>query len=415
MNAAVGRAGMRPANIRRLAAGAGIVAAVALLAALPYLHVPTGGVLPGGLADPGSLQLLGLCLCFGALALSYDLLFGFTGLLSFGHGMYFAGGAYVFDIAVTRGHLTLWPALAVTVAFGLVVPAVLGAVSLRTSGIAFAMVTLAFAQAASITISRDPGGDTGGEMGLQLDYAHLPARLVGVLNTRYLYWLALALLVVVCAAVALAVRSRAGRVWRAIRENERRVEVLGIPPQPYKLAAFVLASLLATLCGVVYLLLIGGASPDITTAQFTLSLLVMVVLGGAGRGWGAVLGGVLYGYLDQRLTDVAGSDTVHGLPAVVRVPLSQPLFLLGVAFIVVVLFLPGGIAGTLARLRGASGGLPAALRTALPGSGRVPAERAPGQPTTPVDGGRADGSADPANGGRAGRVSDEPAEEGRTR
>jgi branched-chain amino acid transport system permease protein len=111
-----------------------------------------------------------------------------------------------------------------------------------------------------------------------------------------------------------------------------------------------------------YLLLQNGASPQITTPSFTLGLLVMVVLGGVGTRWGAVVGGVVYTLLDQRLTVLASSDSVASLPGVLRVPLSQPLFVLGVLFILVVLFLPGGLAGTVARLH--RGG--AAARTPAP-------------------------------------------------
>jgi branched-chain amino acid transport system permease protein len=99
-----------------------------------------------------------------------------------------------------------------------------------------------------------------------------------------------------------------------------------------------------------YLLVQGGANPQITTTSFTLSLLVMIVLGGVGARWGAVVGGVLYTLLDQRLGVLASSSTVTSLPDVLRIPLSQPLFLLGLLFVLVVMFLPGGLAGALARL-----------------------------------------------------------------
>jgi branched-chain amino acid transport system permease protein len=113
--------------------------------------------------------------------------------------------------------------------------------------------------------------------------------------------------------------------------------------------AFVASSFLATIGGVVYLVLIGGATPEVTTANFTLALLVMVVIGGAGTRWGAVLGGILYTYLDNRLVALADSSRVQDLPKVLRIPLSEPLFVLGVLFILIVFFLPGGIAGLAVR------------------------------------------------------------------
>ena len=101
-----------------------------------------------------------------------------------------------------------------------------------------------------------------------------------------------------------AVASSPGHVWQAIRENELRVQVLGLRPYGYKLMSFVLASFLATVGGVVYLLLLGGATTDGDDANFTLTLLVMVVIGGTGTRWGALIGGILYTYADHRLSDL---------------------------------------------------------------------------------------------------------------
>jgi branched-chain amino acid transport system permease protein len=327
--------------------------ALAVLAALPAIGVALPGVFEGALNAPGTLNLLGLCFVFGALALTYDLVFGYVGLLSFGHALYFATGVYVTAIALTRWHWSLPAALALTAVVSLALPLILGAACLRMRDIPFAMVTLAFAQAGSILVSQNPGGLTGGEEGLALGGV-LPAALVGVANTRNLYWIALALLIAVYAVAWLAVNSPAGRVWQAIRENERRVSVLGLNPYLYKLGAFVLSAFLASATGVVYLLLQGGANPQVTTADFTLALLVMVVLGGVGTLWGAVLGGVVYEYLDFRLVALANTGTVQSLPGLLRVPLSEPLFLLGVLFIVLVLFVPGGLGGLLRRRTAAS-------------------------------------------------------------
>lgn len=327
------------------------VVVLVVLVVLPYSTLRLPGLFDGVLNSPGTLQLLALCLIFGGVALSYDLLFGFTGLLSFGHALYFAAGTYVANVVLTKAGLGLGTAIAATTGVGIVLPLVVGAVALRVSGIAFSMVTLALAQVGSILVLQNPGRLTGGEEGLALDRSHVPAGFVGVLNTVHLYWLALGYLALVYAVVTWVTRSRAGRVWEAIRENERRVEVLGLRPYRFKLLVFVLAGLLAALGGLAHLLLLGGSTPTTTTADFTLGLLVMVVLGGAGSRWGAVLGGVLYTYLDSRLTDLASSAAVQSLPAWLRVPLSEPLFLLGALFIVVVFFFPGGIAGLVARLR----------------------------------------------------------------
>jgi branched-chain amino acid transport system permease protein len=326
-----------------------LVAVVAVLVVLPWIGISIPGLFERPLDAPGTLNLLALCFVFGALALSYDLVFGYTGLLSFGHALYFATGAYVFSIALARWHWAIVPALLVTAVVSVVLPLILGAISLRMRDIPFAMVTLAFAEAGSILVAQNPLGLTGGEEGLALGADTLPASLVGVPNTHNVYWIALALLVVVYAKSWWIVNSPPGRVWQAIRENERRVSVLGLNPYLYKLGAFVIAAFFAAACGVVYVLIQGGANPQITTSSFTLALLVMVVLGGVGTLWGAVLGGIVYEYLDFRLVALSNAPALQSLPAVARIPLSEPLFILGALFIVLVLFVPGGLAGFVRR------------------------------------------------------------------
>lgn len=310
-------------------------------AVLPWSTVDIPGVFNGPLNSPGTLQLLATCLVFGGLAIGYDLLFGRAGLLSFGHALYFAAGAYGTDILVTRAHWPLWTAALVAVAGTVALAALLGCVALRTTGIAFAMVTLAFAQVGVVLVDRDPGGLTGGEEGLPLDARGLPGALVGVANTVNLYWLALAFLAVTVLLVHRVDGAPLGRVLAGLRDNEGRVAVLGLSPYRYKLLAVTFSGGLAALGGVVYALVVGGASPHVASTDLTLSLLIMVVLGGPGTRWGPVLGGILYAYLDQRLTS-AGAH----LPG----PLSQPLFLLGAVFVLAVYFVPGGLAGLRRRL-----------------------------------------------------------------
>jgi branched-chain amino acid transport system permease protein len=321
------------------------------LAFVPKLNVSIPKVFDQPLSSPGTLTLLAACLVFGALALTYDIQFGFTGLLSFGHALYVAIGVYISNIAITEWHWSFWEAIAFTMGVAFVLANILGYVSLRVSGIAFAMVTLAFAQAGNVLALKDPHHWTHGEEGLGADYTRLPQAFVGIVNTKNLYWLALAFLAVVFFVVRWATQSSPGRVWQAIRENEMRVEVLGLRPHAYKLQAFVLSSVLAAAGGIVYMLLYNGSTLGVTTPTFTLTLLLMVVIGGAGSRWGAVLGGILYNYLDDRLVAIGSSSAVNGLPSVLRTPLEQPLFLLGVAFILIVVFLPGGIAGLAARGR----------------------------------------------------------------
>ena len=129
-------------------------------------------------------------------------------------------------------------------------PLVLGSISLRVTGIAFAMVTLAFAQAGNVLVHKNPDKLTGGDEGLGIGFeADVPSAFIGVFNTQNLYWLALGYAAAVFAISAWAVSSSPGRVWQAIRENELRVQVLGLRPFWFKLLVFVLASFLATAGG----------------------------------------------------------------------------------------------------------------------------------------------------------------------
>ncbi|WP_411155949.1 branched-chain amino acid ABC transporter permease [Microbacterium sp. NIBRBAC000506063] len=153
----------RPSWKRFLPAIAGGLLVV-VMALLPLLNISIPGVLPGPTYTPGSLALLSLCLVFAALALSYNLLLGTAGMLSFGHALYFGAGAYGLGIVLRATDLPLWPGIFVAILGGLVIAVVTGAVAMRVSGIPFAMVTLAFAQAGSVLVRRNQQV-TGGEEG----------------------------------------------------------------------------------------------------------------------------------------------------------------------------------------------------------------------------------------------------------
>ena len=240
------------------------LAVFTLLAFVPKLGFSIPKLFDQPIDSPGTLALLAACLLYGGLALTYDIQFGFTGLLSFGHALYIALGAYLANIAITEWHWSFWPAILFTMGAAFVVATVLGFVSLRVSGIAFAMVTLAFAQAGAVLALKDPHHWTHGEEGLGADYTKLPKAFVGIVNTKNLYWLALAFVAVVFFVVRWAVDSSPGRIWQAIRENEPRVEILGLRPRAYKLQAFVLSSTLAAAGGIVYMLLYSGSTLTLT-------------------------------------------------------------------------------------------------------------------------------------------------------
>lgn len=340
------------ARDRRSPVGVAVaLAVVVVLAVLPLLDVRVPAVVPGLLSSPGALQVLAIGLVFAGLAMSYDIVFGYTGLLSFGHALFFGVAAYGTDLLMARAGLSYAVAAVLAVALSGTLAALLGAVALRARGVAFAMVTLAFVEAFGIFLVTDPLRLTGGEEGLPLATAHVPALFRGVVNARNQYWLALALAVLTFLVVRAVTTSTAGRVWQAVRENEDRVELLGIRPYPAKLLAFVVGAVLAAASGCVYLLLVRGAGPGVASAEFSLALLVMVVLGGAGRLWGAAVGGLLYGLLTLRLPALATSGVLAPLPDSVESVLAEPLFVLGVLFVLLVLFAPYGAAGVVDRLR----------------------------------------------------------------
>lgn len=329
----------------------GLVLLGATFAALPFIDVGVPIVFTNELSSPGTLLVLGIALTFAGLAISYDILFGYTGLLSLGHALPFALGVYGTNLAMIHWDLPYAAAVVVSLLGGVAIALLLGSLALRTSGVAFAMVTLAFAEAFAILVLTDPVRIFGGEEGLPIASEQLPDIFRGVVNTRYIYWTALAFLIVTVLLAKLVVSSRAGRVWQAIRENEARVEMLGLRPFAFKLSSFVIASLIASLGGSVYLLLIRGANAGTTSAVFTLAILVMVVLGGAGRLWGAAIGGFIYGILDLRLSEVATSEFIDSLPNWLGGPLSEPLFILGVLFVLLILYFPGGLVSIPERLK----------------------------------------------------------------
>ena len=285
---------------------------VAFAALLPRLNLSVPGVLPGPTYTPGTLQVLAYGFLIAALALSYHLIFGLAGMLSFGHALFFGAGAYGLAIVLREllpaelpTGVALLVAVLVTLVGALVIASTVGALALRVTGISFAMVTLAFAQAMNVLVRRNTGGLTGGEEGVSVISAMVPDFLIGVRNSANLYWIALAILVVVYLATVWIERSRVGHVAAAARENELRVRVIGLRPYTVRLFIFAAAGVLAAVAGMGMVLLQSGTTPRVTSADFTLTLLVIVVLGGVGFRWGAIVGGLVYTLLDKRLSDLS--------------------------------------------------------------------------------------------------------------
>lgn len=336
---------LRPGRVVPALVGVVLVVFAALL---PLLNLSLPGVLPGPTYMPGALGLLALCFLYAALALTYHLVYGVAGMLSFGHALYFGAGAYGLALLL-KYEVNFYLAIVLVVLAVAVIAHLVGAISLRVAGVSFAMVTLAFAQSGNVAVRRG-SQVTGGEEGLRLTSDGVPDALVGVVNTKHLFWLALAILVLIYVVVTWFQSSRAGHVVEATRENETRVRVMGQGPYPIRVLTFGLAGALASIVGMAYVLLQSTATPHTTSADMTISILIMVVLGGVGSRWGAVVGAIIYTLLVNRLSTLAATDAIASLPEWLRIPLSEPNFILGALFVLVVIFTPGGIAGGLTRL-----------------------------------------------------------------
>jgi branched-chain amino acid transport system permease protein len=364
-------------STRRIVGTLAVLALAVLLLLAPQLSISTGGVLPDVVNHPGTMQMLAIILIIGALAVSYDLMMGYTGLFSFGHALFFALGSYSFAMVLALTDAGFWTAVLVALGVSVVSSVLVNAVALRASLIAFSMVTLAMSQLFATITGRNYFG-TGGDEGVSIPPAKMPESFAGIFNTSNLYLMAVWLLIVVFAVAKLLTLTRLGRVWQAIRENELRVAVMGYNVYLYKLSVAAISGTLAGICGIVYAIVLGGADPTVTGLFYSLGLIVMVTLGGKGRIWGALIGGVLYTYLQQRLPVLAGSDSVQSLPKALRIPLSEPQLLLGVVFLLFIFFLPGGLAQLITRMFGKRRRIPADESV----SGREQ-ELQPGHPDAP--------------------------------
>lgn len=303
------------------------------------------------LGKPGIQQTMAVAFIWGGLALTYDLLFGFTGLLSFGHALYFASGVYVSCILINHQIMSWWLAALSGILVSIILAALVGAASLRTTGITFAMVTLAFGEAGHVIVNRNFFNLTGGENGIALNADHVPQFWIGVVNTKYIYWTALAALIITYLIIWWVTESSAGRVFAALRDNEQRVQVLGLNTQHFKLLSFVISAALAAMLGFVMLIAAGSAAPRFAESGVTIALLLMVVIGGAVTRWGAVLGGIFYSFASTRMQDLTQQESFKSIPKWIGGPIAEPALLLGLIFILIVMFSPGGLSGAYYRLR----------------------------------------------------------------
>ena len=267
-------------------------------------------------------------------AISVDLLLGYTGLLSFGHAAFWGSSAYVTGlIAIHWG----WPfpvAIFGGTVFAMVIAVPIGYLSVRRTGIYFAMVTLAFAQMIYFAANQ-LGGLTGGENGLQA----IPKTFFGITSVEtdafFFYYAAIGLILMGAWAAWRIVHSPFGRVRVAIRDNPARARALGYDVDRYKIMAFVLSAGLAGLAGGVFAISHGFASLETLNWTTSGQVVLITVLGGSGTLWGGPLGATIVIALEDRLSSSGFEGT--GI-------------ILGSIFVVTVLLFRHGIWGTIRDL-----------------------------------------------------------------
>lgn len=335
-----------------------LVALLIALAGAPFIF-------PGVKA----LNVAAKVLVFIVLVASFDLLLGFTGIVSFAHTMFFGIGAYGIAVASTRMGPS-WAALAIglpcALALSFVLALLVGLFSLRVRAIFFAMITLAVASA-FLTLASQLSDITGGEDGLSFKVPELlsPSHefrdepFLGVmLDGRLLcYYLLFVTALVLLLALLRIVNSPFGRVLQAIRENEFRAEAIGYRVVVYRTTSSILSALFACLAGAMLALWLRYNGPDTSLSfEIMMDVLLIVVIGGMGTIYGAAIGAALFLVAQSYLQDLLrlGNEAASSLPwlAALLSP-DRWLLWLGLLFVLSVYYFPTGVVG---RLRAKSEG-----------------------------------------------------------
>ena len=293
-------------------------AVIVLLAAFPFL--------PGLGQNRYLLSLLIGAFVFAVFAMSFDVLLGYTGIVSFGHALFFGAGTYSAALLTKYFGLGFWGSLALAPVIAALLALVVGGLSLRVKGVYFAMVSMAFAEFFRVgaeKFSRLTGGGDGLSVQVAPDWAYGPR------HRGELYLLTLALAVLVFLALRHILNSPFGRVLVAIRENEQRATAVGYNVFLFKLGALVLAGVVAALAGVMYAATENFVVPTVLSTETTINALLMTIVGGVGTLGGPALGsGVI------RLAGTLLSSYTE-----------RWRLLLALLYALIVMFLPHGMAG----------------------------------------------------------------------
>ena len=313
-----------------------LLALMAFMILLPFLLAlvdgqPLSSVMANETGNSRFMQGLMIeIFVLGIFAISYDLVLGITGLLSFGHAMFFAAGAYTTGIMLRSFEWGILPTLGAVIVAGFINALLFGLVLPRVKGVTFALVTLGLAAVFEIIVkSTELQAYTGADVGLQ---GVIVPDWISTSTERFrLYLIGLFLTFFVYLIYRRFVDSPTGRVCIAIRENEDRALMLGYNTFYFKLAALIVASITAALAGFLHTIHQPIVSPTVAGLGYTVAALLIILMGGIGTLSGAIIGAAVYRllefYLDRWFGEYAS-------------------FLLGLVYVGLVMFLPFGIVGT---------------------------------------------------------------------
>lgn len=306
----------------------------------------------------------------GILAISYNLLFGFSGVISFGHALFFGMGGYILGLTLEYTDLTPDMGIVVGILGAVVICGVLGLLiglaSLRLRGVYFAVFTLAIAEMFYIFWGRLPL--TKGEDGFTL--TTLPTWLNPISNRIGYYYLVLVIFVLTFLFIRRLMFSPTGAVLLAIRENEERAKTIGYNTLYFKLLAFTAAGVFAALAGVIQVIFNKKVGPELLSVGYTIDPLLMTIIGGAGTFTGPVIGATALHLLERIFRD----RVITFAPGVVIDIGKSWMLISGFIFILVVMVFPHGIVGTWTRWRAKRRASPAPPNAARPSA----AEKQPG-------------------------------------
>ncbi|MEP7275041.1 MAG: branched-chain amino acid ABC transporter permease [Betaproteobacteria bacterium] len=283
-------------------------------------------VIAAAIGEPYYITLFTRIVIFAIAATGLNLILGYGAMVSFGHSMYVGIGAYAVGILSFHGIGNGWAQLAVAIAAGIVFAVVIGLVCLRTGGVAFIMITLAFAQMVYFLAVglKEYGGDDGLAIGARSDFG-----VFSLASNTTLYYVAFAVLVLVLVVFERLVHSRFGMVLRGCRSNERRMAALGFPTLRYRLVAYVISALVCVIAGMLLANLARFAAPSYMAWQASGDLIVMIVLGGMGTIVGPAAGAVALLVLEEILAGITTHWMIVLGPAIVLIVLTAKKGLYG--------------------------------------------------------------------------------------